>query len=283
MSKITVIENPNEMRDFSRKSRSSGKVLGFIPTMGYLHQGHLSLIQIAQQNAEIVVASIFVNPTQFNNPEDLKKYPRDIPRDLALLESGGVAAVYLPTPETMYSQSFQTWTEVLELQKPLEGQHRPGHFRGVSTVVSMLFHIVEPDLAVFGEKDFQQLRLIEQMVEDQKFGIKIIRGTTLREADGLAMSSRNVRLSPDERQRATAISRGLFRAQAEYKKGTKEVAKLCDLVSAELTEARFIIDYVAIVDEQSLASQTQANNRSRLLVAANLGPVRLIDNLRLAS
>jgi pantoate--beta-alanine ligase len=281
MTDIAVLETIDSMRRYVAGARAQGLRIGFVPTMGYLHEGHLSLVRRAAQESDLVMASIFVNPTQFNNPEDLKKYPRDIPRDLELLRSVGTAAVILPTPEMIYGAGYQSWVNLNDLTQPLEGAHRPGHFQGVTTVVSILFNLVEADCAVFGEKDFQQLRIIERMVEDLKFRVKIIRGELIRDPDGLAMSSRNVRLSPESRAVALGISRGLRSAVAAFTAGERRAATLRDFVAKELPAPAVTIDYIAVADEQHLHELELVTVPARILVAATIGGVRLIDNAAL--
>lgn len=278
--KILVLEDLSAVQAEVRALRRAGKTIGFVPTMGYLHEGHLSLVHLARTRSDVTFASIFVNPTQFNNPKDLETYPRDIPRDLSMLESAQTYGVFMPTPQWMYGPRFETWVNLEQLPLPHEGAHRPGHFRGVSTVVTMLFNVVQPDVAVFGEKDFQQLRIIERMVEDLKFPIQIIRGPLVREADGLAMSSRNVRLTPEARQKALGISRGLRSAHAAFKKGEREASALRELVRHELAQPGISIEYIELVEEQMLQPVQQVQHEpARMLVAAVVGGVRLIDNM----
>lgn len=278
-----------EVRGFTRALRSAGKRVGFVPTMGYLHEGHMSLIDRARSEGTEVVASIFVNPTQFNNREDFEKYPIDLNRDTRLLSERGVSLLFTPTPKDIYGPSnapptnaFQSWVTVDALSVPWEGAMRPGHFRGVTTVVSILFNIVQPDLAVFGEKDFQQLRLIEKMVDDLKLPISIVRGTLVREADGLAMSSRNVRLSSEARRDALLLSRGLFAAQTLFEGGERDPGRLTSVVREMLGQSSAIkVEYVACVSEHDLSELSEVNRPARLLVAAVVGGVRLIDNIGL--
>jgi len=283
MAEIAVLDTIDLIRGYVAGARSRGLRVGFVPTMGYLHEGHLSLVRRAALESDLVIASIFVNPTQFNNPEDLKKYPRDIPRDLELLRSVGTAAVFLPTPEMIYGGGYQSWVNLTGLTTPLEGAHRPGHFQGVTTVVSILFNLVEADCAVFGEKDFQQLRIIERMVEDLKFRVKIIRGELIRDPDGLAMSSRNVRLSPESRATALGIIRGLRAASAAFSAGERRSRALRDLVARELPAPDAVIDYIAVADEEHLNEVELVTAPSRVLVAATIGGVRLIDNIALGA
>lgn len=282
MHELVVADDIATMRSFVAAARRRGQRVGFVPTMGYLHEGHLSLVRRAAEESDVVVASIFVNPTQFNNPDDLQRYPRDIPRDLDLLRSVGTAAVFLPTPELMYGAGYQSWVNLTELTAPLEGAHRPGHFQGVTTVVAMLFHIVEPDCAVFGEKDFQQLRIIERMVEDLKFRVEIIRGALIRDPDGLALSSRNVRLSAESRRAALGISRGLRGAVALYRGGERSAHALRAAVLAELADPGVLVDYVAVAEERTLREVALVTEPARILVAATVGGVRLIDNTALS-
>jgi pantoate--beta-alanine ligase len=283
MGAIVVADTIESIRRFVAEARASHRRIGFVPTMGYLHEGHLSLVRRAAAESDIVVASIFVNPTQFNNPEDLKKYPRDIPRDLQLLESVGTAAVFLPTPEMIYGPGFQTWVNLNELPLPFEGAHRPGHFQGVATIVSILFNLVEADCAVFGEKDFQQLRIIERMVADLKFRVRIIRGELVRDPDGLAMSSRNVRLTPESRAVALGISRGLRGAVDLFGAGERRAKVLRERVAAELSGPLAEVDYISVADEATLLEVESVTTPARLLVAATIGGVRLIDNMALHS
>lgn len=281
MAEIAVLDTIDSIRRFVAEVRGRGLRIGFVPTMGYLHDGHLSLVRRAAQESDVVVASIFVNPAQFNNPEDLTRYPRDIPRDLELLRSVGTAAVFLPTPEMIYAPGYQSWVNLKDLTTPLEGAHRPGHFQGVTTIVSILFNLVEADCAVFGEKDFQQLRIIERMVEDLKFRVKIVRGELVRDPDGLAMSSRNVRLSPEDRATALGISRGLRAATAAFEAGERRAGPLRDLVLRELPAPAAEIDYIAVAAEETLDEVTVVTTPARILVAATIGGVRLIDNMAL--
>lgn len=276
-----VITCPKEMQAASLRQRALGKTVGFVPTMGYLHAGHISLIEIAKKHCDWVVVSIFVNPTQFNDPKDLEKYPRNLSADLALLEQAKIDALFLPEAKTIYPDGFQTSVKLSKLTLPLEGKFRPGHFDGVATVVSILFNSVLPNVAVFGEKDFQQLRIIEQMVSDLQLPIKIIRGPTLRETDGLAMSSRNVRLNSDTRKRATQISSAIFAAKEEFIKVGHNIDETCKFVRSKLTSAGLDIEYVEVVNELDLCGISRSGATLRLLVAVVADGVRLIDNIQL--
>jgi pantoate--beta-alanine ligase len=277
------VKTAAELRSCVHRSREQGRRIGFVPTMGYLHEGHLSLVKIAKSSADYVVVSIFVNPAQFNDKKDFEAYPIDIARDSELLRTCGADLLFIPTPEMVYGPGFQSWVTVEELSAPWEGAQRPGHFRGVSTVVSILFNLVQADCAVFGEKDFQQLRLIEQMVADLKCNIQIIRGPLVRETDGVAMSSRNVRLSPEARVAARSLSRGLFAAENGFRGGERDSAKLVRTVEAELASSKLIEpQYAAVVAESTLSPLALVTEPARLLVAATVGGVRLLDNVALA-
>lgn len=279
---MKVFNDIKSLRETTKSWRKNGETIGFVPTMGYLHQGHLSLIGISKGKASKTIASIFVNPTQFNDPKDFEKYPIDLDRDFKLLESVGTDAVLVPTKEMIYQNKFQSWVELAELPKVLEGASRPGHFKGVSTVVTILFNLVEPDLAVFGEKDFQQLRIIETMVRDLHLDIEIVRGSTFREDDGLAMSSRNVRLSPEARKIAPTIYKSLSAMRELVSKGEKDVEHVIKFGRAVLSEHKEIkVDYLQIVDEATLLPLKSIIPASRFLVAVELGGIRLIDNIGL--
>src|SRR5882724_3652839 len=241
------------MRATCRELRRAGKSLGFVPTMGALHGGHLSLVQAARSQNAAVAASVFVNPTQFGPNEDLSKYPRDLDRDRELLEKEKVDLLFAPAAEEMYPPGAMTWVTVEGLSERLEGKSRPGHFRGVTTIVSKLFHIVEPDRAYFGQKDAQQAVIIRKMVRDLDLGVEIVVCPTVRESDGLALSSRNAYLNPEERKQALVLYRALCRVQALTDKGERSAAKMREAalqVFAEEKAAR--LDYFEIVDKESL-------------------------------
>jgi pantoate--beta-alanine ligase len=253
--------------------------LGFVPTMGFLHAGHISLVQAAKTECASVVASIFVNPTQFGPNEDLAKYPRDLPHDLALLETAGVDLVWTPTVEVMYPSGFQTWVGVEELAHRLEGDVRPGHFRGVTTVVAKLFNAVGPDKAYFGQKDAQQAAVIRRMALDLDFPIEIIICPTLREADGLAMSSRNTYLNQEERQAATVLFRALSAAKAAYDSGQFRAESLRALVRDTIaTEPLAKLQYVSCADYDTLEEVEIVRRKALISMAAFVGKTRLIDN-----
>ncbi len=276
---MMILRTTPEMRGQSRTWHRAGESVGFVPTMGFLHEGHLSLVRIAKERCDRVVLSIFVNPTQFGPNEDLAAYPRDFARDEALCRTAGVDAVFYPEVATMYAPDHSTWVVEEALTGVLCGASRPGHFRGVTTVVSKLFHIVEPDVAVFGRKDAQQALVIERMVRDLDFAVEIVVAPLVREADGLAMSSRNKYLSADERQRALSISRGLRQAVALYERGERVGAALCGAVAGEIAAAAGRIDYVELVARADLRPVAQVEGPVLLAVAARFGATRLIDNV----
>ena len=253
--------------------------VGFVPTMGFLHAGHISLVQVAKAECSSVAVSIFVNPTQFGPNEDLAKYPRDLPRDLALLEAAGVDLVWTPTVEVMYPTGFQTWVEVEELTRRLEGEIRPGHFRGVTTVVAKLFNAVVPNKAYFGQKDAQQAAVVRRMTKDLDFPIEIVICPTLREADGLAMSSRNIYLNPQERQAATVLFRALSMAEAAYNSGERNAENLRTLVvGAVADEPLARLQYVSCADYETLKELETIRGKALLSIAVVVGKTRLIDN-----
>ncbi|MDC0358266.1 pantoate--beta-alanine ligase [Oligoflexia bacterium] len=283
--KIEVFKTIETLRAGVKQVKSKGLRLGLVPTMGFLHEGHLSLVELAQQHSDQVFVSIFVNPAQFNDRGDLERYPVDIPKDIERLAERGVAAVFNPTPEMIYGPHFQSWVTVSELADTWEGADRPGHFKGVATVVSILFNLLQPDVAVFGEKDFQQLRIIERMVVDLKFGIDIVRGPLIREQDGLAMSSRNTFLTSEQRATALAINQGLYRAREAFDKGEREAKRLVALALEQLEgEAHVKIHYMSVVDEEMLQEVDQAQDSgTRILAAVEVGGIRLIDNISLVA
>jgi len=256
----------------------SGTV-GLVPTMGYLHDGHLSLIRRAREECEHVVVSIFVNPTQFGPSEDLAKYPRDLDRDLKLIEPLGADLVWVPTAESMYPQGYQTWVEVEEMTNPLEGAMRPGHFKGVTTIVAKLFNAVQPHNAYFGQKDAQQVAIIRQMTRDLNFPIEIVVCPIVREPDGLAMSSRNVYLDPDQRKAATVLFRALSAAKEVYEKGERDAGMLRQIMTEVLaSEALVQVQYVSCADYDTLEELDTIKEKALLSMAVFLGKTRLIDN-----
>jgi len=264
-------------------ARAGRKRLALVPTMGALHEGHLSLVRAAKAQCDAVAASIFVNPTQFGPNEDLSKYPRQLDRDRQLLESEGVDILFAPSVQEMYASGETTWVVVEGLSEKLDGRSRPGHFRGVTTVVAKLFHIIEPDAAFFGQKDAAQLAVIRRMVRDLNFRVEIVGCPIVREPDGLAMSSRNAYLNPDERRRALVLQRSLLRVQQEFQAGESNPIPLIaagkDVFSRE---PQVRLDYFEIVDPDTLDPVDHIAQKSLVAVAAYVGATRLIDNLLLA-
>ncbi len=256
---------------------------GLVPTMGYLHQGHLALVRRARQENERIGVSIFVNPIQFNNPEDLTKYPRNMERDLALLEEAGVDLVWTPTPELVYPPGYQTYVEVEEVTRPLEGASRPGHFRGVATVVAKLFNVFQPHRAYFGQKDAQQVVVIKRMVQDLNFNLELVVCPTQREADGLAMSSRNARLSAEARQSAACLYRALTAAKTAFEQGERRADSLRRTMRTIIeTTPLARLDYVSVAHPDTLAELDFVADRALLSLAVFVDNVRLIDNIVIA-
>lgn len=262
--------------------RSDGATIAFVPTMGALHEGHLSLVALARRHAPRVVASIFVNPSQFAPHEDFASYPRHPERDAALLARAGCDLLFLPDRETIYPEGFGTWIEPRGAALGLESEVRPHFFRGVATVVARLLRLVRPEIAVFGEKDAQQLAVVRQLVRDLLLPVEIVGGPIVREPDGLAMSSRNAYLSADERRRAVRLSRALARARELFERGERQSEALCEAVTQELAADReIVLHYVEVVDPDSFARVAEVGERAVVALAAKLGTTRLIDNIRL--
>ncbi len=276
---MEIIRTPKEMQQRALSLKREGRVIGFVPTMGFLHEGHLSLMRIARERCDILVASIFVNPAQFGPNEDLDAYPRDFGRDEALCEQVGVDLLFYPEPATMYASDASVWIDEESLSGGLCGASRKGHFRGVCTVVAKLFNLVLPDLAVFGEKDAQQLRIIERMARDLNFPIEIVRGAIVREPDGLAMSSRNKYLSDQQRGEALCLRRSLDKVEKLFGEGERDVRVLRQAM-ADLLEAvdGAKIDYIEIVEDASLAEVNEIVGDVLVALAVEFGATRLIDN-----
>lgn len=279
---MQVFVTPDSMRSWSFDQRRAGQRIAVVPTMGALHDGHLQLVAVAREHVDRVIVTIFVNPLQFNQSTDFDSYPRPIDDDLAACDRAGVDAVYAPTAATMYAKGFQTHVDPGDLAERLEGPMRPGHFRGVTTVVAKLLGATAPDVAVFGRKDFQQLTIIRRMVADLDLGVEIVGIPIVREADGLAMSSRNARLTPPDRRAAVVLSGALTACEAAFDEGQRRASSL-RLVATDLIEAepRASIEYVEIVDATTLRDVDQIDSTGVVLVAAWFGDVRLIDNLQL--
>ena len=276
---MEVIESISEMKNLVKKWKRQGLSIGFVPTMGYLHEGHLALVRRAKELSDRVVVSIFVNPIQFAPGEDYQRYPRDLERDKALLEKEGVDALFSPRVEEMYPPGFQTYVEVKELSSGLCGRYRPGHFVGVATVVLKLFNIVQPDIAVFGEKDYQQLKVIQRMVQDLNLDVKIIPHPTVREEDGLAMSSRNTYLSPEERKSAIALYKALNLAEELVNQGERRVATLKVKLKEFIESFPYTkVQYIEFVHPETLKEVERVDEPTLLALAVFVGEARLIDN-----
>ena len=284
---VALLDRPDSMRSWSVIQHRSGRRLGLVPTMGALHEGHLSLIELARRHSDVVVVSIFVNPLQFDRRDDFDAYPRPIDDDLEVCQERGVDAVYAPTRAVMYPEGFDTAVVPGELASSMEGLTRPGHFTGVTTVVSKLFGAVRPDVAVFGEKDYQQLAIIKRMTADLDLGVEIIAAPIVREADGLALSSRNRRLSEQDRRRAVVVPRSLAAAAAAYERGERDPRSV-ELEAAAVVEEEPAakLDYVTVFDGETLiplADGVAVDDHARIATAVWFGDVRLIDNRRLGA
>ena len=276
---MQIFKEINSIREYSNDNKLQGKTIGFVPTMGFLHEGHLSLIDLAKQHSDIVIVSIFVNPTQFGPNEDLDKYPRDFDADSKACEISGVDAIFYPSVEDYYQADASTWVVEEELSKGLCGASRPNHFRGVTTIVAKLFNSVLPDVAVFGEKDYQQLAVIKRMVRDLNFPIKILSGEIIREADGLAMSSRNKYLDKEERKSALSINKSLFKVKEAVLRGDMAVSDALSFIEGNIIASGGRIDYINILDANSLTTKKTFDDLSVIAVAAFFGNTRLIDNI----
>jgi pantoate--beta-alanine ligase len=273
----------SDLRSWTEAQRTAGRRIGLVPTMGYLHEGHLALVDEARRRAEAVILTIFVNPLQFGPREDLARYPRDLPRDRALAASRGVDAVFIPAVETMYPPGSEIRVTPGVTASRWEAVARPGHFTGVLTVVAKLFHLVQPDLACFGQKDFQQLTLVRRMVRDLDWPLEIVEVPTVREADGLALSSRNAYLSAEDRRRALLLSISLLAAHQAFCEGEHRASALEQRMRQVLSrEPEVGVEYIAIVEPETLEPVTQADSRTVIAIAARVGGTRLIDNIRLA-
>lgn len=279
---MKTIETVAEMMSLAKSWRREGKTVGLVPTMGYLHQGHLSLAAAARLDCDIVVMSIFVNPTQFGPNEDYEAYPRDLGHDQALAEGAGVDYLFAPQPGDMYPKGYSTFVNVEGVTDYLCGAKRPGHFRGVATVVSKLFHIVQPERAYFGQKDGQQVAVLRRMVTDLNMPVEIIARPIVREADGVALSSRNVYLTEEQRQQAVVLSQGLAKARELFVQGELNGETLKKAVTDTIQTASLAnIDYVQLVDGDTMAPIQQITGKAMLAVAVYFGETRLIDNILL--
>jgi pantoate--beta-alanine ligase len=275
---MRIIKSTKEMQSFSDELRKDRKI-GFVPTMGYLHEGHLALVRKARELADVAVVSIFVNPIQFGPTEDLDRYPRDLERDMGLLEQEQTDLIFFPDAKEMYPQGFSTYIEVRELEDHLCGRTRIGHFTGVATVVAKLFNIVKPHFAVFGQKDYQQLKIIEKMVRDLNMDLQVVPHPTVREKDGLAMSSRNTYLSPEEREKGLLIHASIQKLEALVAQGQRNVEVLTEEARRILNSKGGVeIEYVTISDAETLEAISRIEGKALLAIACRVGKTRLIDN-----
>ena len=277
---MKIIASLRQMKEASARFKNAGRTIGFVPTLGYLHEGHLSLVRASKKAADATVVSIFVNPTQFGPREDLAKYPRDLARDARMLRAEGVDILFCPDAAEMYPPGYKTYVEVHDLQNKLCGRSRPIHFRGVCTVVLKLFHIVRPDMAFFGQKDAQQTVIIRRMVRDLNLDVRIVAGPTVRDGDGLALSSRNSYLSPEERRAALVLTKSLKEAKMMVARGQRRAAVLIGRIRSLLrAEPLAREDYVAVVDPEDLEPLSLVKDRALIALAVFIGRTRLIDNV----
>jgi pantoate--beta-alanine ligase len=276
---MRIIEGISEMQQAAESWRSEGKKIALVPTMGYLHEGHLELMRAIRSRCDVLVTSIFVNPAQFGPGEDFERYPRDLERDLHLATEAGTDIAFIPPMKEMYPEGYQTYITVTEVSAPLCGRSRPTFFRGVATVVTKLFNIVRPHASIFGEKDFQQLVTIRRMVRDLNMDIAIIGHPIVRETDGLAMSSRNAYLTPEQRQKAVRLNRSLTAAQTLVEAGEKTAEAILSKVREVLAEGNDVrIDYVQLCDPETLREVSRISGPALLAMAVHVGVARLIDN-----
>ncbi len=276
---MQIISHITDMQRWSEARRLEGKTIALVPTMGFLHEGHLSLVREGKKRGDVVIVSIFVNPIQFNQQADFATYPRNLEQDQHMLGEAGTDVLFYPEAGEMYPQGFQTAVEVDKVSQPLCGAFRPGHFRGVATVVTKLFNITKPRVALFGEKDFQQCVVIKRMVKDLNFDLEVLAMPTIREPNGLAMSSRNARLSPTERKTSLCLSRALSRAQELVKGGERHASTILQVVQETIArEGGIRIEYVSLCHPETLERVTAVSGPTLLALAAWVGDVRLIDN-----
>jgi len=278
---MKIIRSPKLMQKICREIKQKGKIIGFVPTMGYLHQGHLNLMRIAKKKSDVLVVSIFVNPSQFGPKEDFQRYPRDLERDKRLVEKIGCDFLFCPKIKDMYPFGYKTYVEVCDLTKVLEGASRPSHFKGVTTVVAKLFNIVQPDIAVFGQKDFQQAVVLKKMVDDLNYGIKIIAAPTVREKNGLALSSRNLYLSSEQREQVKVLYQALLLAKEMIKKGERNPSKIISKMRELINKQPLAdIDYISITDAKILEPLKKLKGEVLFSLAIRFGKTRLIDNIK---
>jgi pantoate--beta-alanine ligase len=279
---MRIIRSPKTMQRICGGLKREGKIIGLVPTMGYLHEGHLGLVRIARKRSDVLVVSVFVNPTQFGPKEDFRRYPRDFKRDKSLLEQEGCDFVFAPRMKEMYPDGYLTYVSTDKIIQGLEGAMRPGHFRGVTTVVAKLFNIVQPDMAAFGQKDAQQAVVLKKMVEDLNFGTKMIIAPTVRERDGLALSSRNLYLSEEERKQAKVLYQALRAAKEMIRQGERNVSKIVSKMRTLIGRQSLAkIEYIAITDADSLELLNELKGEILISLAVRFGKTRLIDNVEL--
>ena len=277
---VRIVRSTKAMQRISRELRREGKGIGLVPTMGCLHEGHLSLVRIARKKSDVLVVSIFVNPTQFGPEEDFKSYPRDFKRDRLLLEEEGCDMIFAPRMQDMYPDGYLTYLTVEEITGKLEGAARPTHFRGVTTIVAKLFNIVQPDIAVFGQKDAQQAVVLKKMVDDLNYGIKMIIAPTVREKNGLALSSRNKYLSKDERRQATVLYQSLCEAKRLIRGGERSAGRIVSRMKSLIRKQPSAdLDYIAITDTRTLEPLNRLKGEVLISLAVRFGKARLIDNI----
>jgi len=276
---MKIIQDPGEMQRLVEEYRHAGKSLGLVPTMGALHEGHLSLIRRCRAENDVEIMSLFVNPAQFNRRDDLDRYPRDLEGDSRMAQAAGVDIIFAPTVAGMYPKGYMTYVTVEQLTERWEGASRPGHFRGVATVCAKLFTICRPHRAYFGQKDYQQSLVVRRMVADLNLDLEIVVLLTVREPDGLALSSRNVLLGPEERRQATVLSQALFHAQDAVRAGERDAGLLAAAIEAHIRSAPLaVLDYVGVCDPETLEPLSGITGKAVAVVAASFGPIRLIDN-----
>ena len=284
MHDIKIITRVTEMQEHSDRMRGLGKTIAFVPTMGFLHEGHLSLIRKGRELGDNLIVSIFVNPAQFSPEEDFESYPRNFDKDLKLLQKEGVDVIFSPDEDELYQDGFQTYVDLKNLPNHLCGISRPIFFRGVATVVAKLFNIVRPHIAIFGQKDYQQLVVIRRMVRDLNFDIKIVGFPTVREPDGLAMSSRNTYLTPEQRINALSLYKSLNQSKKLVESGIKDAKRIIDTAYTLIkSHPETVIDYIAICDPETLADMETIDRQALMALAVNVGKTRLIDNMILNS
>jgi len=276
---MVVIEDIASMKRYVLAVKSNGMTIGLVPTMGYFHEGHLMLMRMAKKISDHLIISLFVNPAQFGQGEDLDKYPKDMERDKTLARAVGVECIFAPSVEEMYPEGYSTYVNVENITNVLCGVSRPHHFRGVATIVAKLFNIIEPDIAVFGEKDFQQLAVIKQLVKDLNMNVRVVGHPTIREPDGLAMSSRNAYLRVDERKKSLILNKSLHLARNLFAEGVRDASKIRDSVKKMISsEEGCDIDYVEVVDPERLSPIRTIEDKALIALAVRIGSTRLIDN-----